>query len=204
MSRRGASALLFACAIALMAAAPGSTAGQLPDSLQAGGVQEPDTASQQEPQRGITPRGAFIRSLILPGWGHVKVGAFVRGGFYFAVEAATGLMVFKTQAGLSDARSRRQLREEVVTARLAREGITDPTAVESALADDPEVEDLRGLVDARSSQREDWLALGIFFLFLGGADAYVSAHLEHFPTPVEVGQGPDGRLQVGLSVPVRF
>jgi hypothetical protein len=104
------------------------------------------------------------------------------------------------------ARDRRALREAVVTARLHAQGIEDPDELEAALAEDEELTDLRGLEEVRSEQREDWLALGIFFLFLGGADAFVSAHLADFPAPVEVDvEGtPMGRLEVSLSIPVGF
>ena len=72
-----------------------------------------------------------------------------------------------------------------------------------ALAEDPLVQDARSLVSARDQQFEDWLALGIFLAFLGGADAFVSAHLKDFPPPVELGVRPVGdRIEVGVSVRV--
>jgi hypothetical protein len=182
---------------------PGSAASQVPDSLRFPPVVGQDTAQVQAQKHGISPRGAFIRSALIPGWGHVEVGAFVRGGFYFAMEAATGLMLFKTQTRLSRAKDRLGLLESVTTARLQRQGITDPADIEAALADDPDIEDLRALEETRSGQREDWLAVGIFFLFLGGADAYVSAHLAHFPTAVEIGPTPDRGVEVSLSIPLR-
>jgi hypothetical protein len=48
------------------------------------------------------------------------------------------------------------------------------------------------------------MALGIFFLFLGGADAYVSAHLADFPGAVEVNAAPGGGMEMAVSVPVNF
>ena len=115
-------------------------------------------------------------------------------------------LVAELNERLRVARDRRALREAVVTARLHAQGIEDPDEVEAALAEDEELTDLRGLEEVRSEQREDWLALGIFFLFLGGADAFVSAHLADFPAPVEVDvQGtPTWRLEVSLSIPVGF
>lgn len=202
----GCGRLVFVVASLLLAIStwPGCVAGQVPDTLRTPPAQESDTSTAREPRRTISPRGAFIRSALVPGWGHVEVGAFVRGGFYFAVESATGLMLFKTQTRLSRARDRLRLLESVITARLQREGVTDPTDIEAALAEDPDVEDLRALEETRSGQREDWTALGIFFLFLGGADAYVSAHLAHFPTPVEIGSTPDGGLELSFSIPLNF
>jgi len=190
-------------AILLLAGLPGCAVGQLPDSLQVPPIPRETEASPEEVQlQGITPRGAFIRSALIPGWGHTEVGAFVRGAFYFSAEAATGLMIFKTQTRINRTRNRLKLREAVETARLQAEGITDLTVIEAALAEDPEVEDLRALEDTRVGQREDWVALGLFLMLIGGADAYVSAHLADFPAAVVVEPTPDRGLELRLSLPV--
>jgi len=47
--------------------------------------------------------GALVRSLVLPGWGQVEVGRPSRGAIYFAGEAASLFMVFKSQARLAAA-----------------------------------------------------------------------------------------------------
>jgi hypothetical protein len=91
-----------------------------------------------------------------------------------------------------------------VTARLEAGGVTDPDEIESALAEDPEIEDLRALEEARTGQREDWIALGLFLMLIGGVDGYVSAHLADFPTAVVLEPTPEGGMQVGLSVPIGF
>jgi len=179
--------------------------GQVPDSLRAPPVVlEEDSVPEAAGPRVVTPRGAFIRSALIPGWGHAKVGAFVRGGFYFTVEATAALMVFKTQTRISLAQNRLAMREAVVTARLEAEGLTDPAEIEAALSEDPEVEDLRALEDTRAGQREDWLALGLFLMLIGGVDAYVSAHLADFPAAVVIAPTPDRGVEIGLSLPVRF
>lgn len=183
---------------------PEPLSGQNPDSLTlatAGAEQE--ALSTEETEGGISPRGAFIRGLAFPGWGHAGVGSLSRGGFYFAAQAATGLMLFKTQSRLSRARDRLALLEAVQRVRLEAEGITDPVAVEAALSENPEVEDLRALEEVRADQREDWIALGLFLVLLSGVDAYVSAHLSQFPTPVEVGGADGGGVEVRLSLPLR-
>ena len=183
---------------------------QIPDSLQAVSPPQevPDTLTGP-PEDGaglITPGGAFLRSALIPGWGHAKVGALGRGAFYFTLESAAVFMFLKSQSRLSLARDRVRMGEEVATARLQGQGLVDPLEIEEALAADEELTDLRGLETARSEQREDWMAVGIFFLFLGGADAFVSAHLAEFPTPVEVGFSgtPEGRVGVAVSIPVGF
>jgi len=52
----------------------------------------------------VTPLGALARSMVIPGWGQVEVGRPSRGAIYFAAEAASLYMVFKTQARLSAAK----------------------------------------------------------------------------------------------------
>lgn len=198
--------------LVLTLALPGGLSGQAPDSVRV----LPDSATlvprpapapvvQEEERPGmITPRGAFIRSGLIPGWGHAKVGAYGRGAFYFLVEAVSGFMALKTRGQLDLARERRAFWEAVVSDRLQVDGPLSPTQLEEALAEDPRVEDLRGLENARSEQLEDWVALSIFFLFLGGADAYVSAHLADFPGAVEVNTNSVGGVEVGISLPVGF
>jgi len=194
-------------AMALAAFPGGASWGQVPDTLPppppAERVQEqdPDTIPVWE---GITPRGAFVRSMLVPGWGHAEVGSYVRGGFYFAAQSTTLFMLLKSQSRLVLARERLDLMESVAGARLQASGITDPIALEDAVGRDPRVEDLRALEVARGEQRQDWLALGIFLVFLGGADAFVAAHLADFPVAVEITPTPEGGLELGFSLPVRF
>jgi hypothetical protein len=132
------------------------------------------------------------------------VGAYVRGAFYFSLEATTALMIFKTQTRISSTRQKLDMREAVLTTRLEAAGVTEPTAIEAALAEDEEVEDLRALEETRSGQREDWIAFGVFLMLLGGADAYVSAHLAGFPTAVVIEPSPMGGMEIGVSLPVSF
>jgi len=57
-------------------------------------------------------------------------------------------------------------------------------------------------VASREDQQEDWAALGIFLLFFAGADAFVSAHLADFPTPITIDAAPlpGGRVEVSVGV----
>ena len=163
----------------------------------------PESVELPPPEAPPSPGGAFLRSVLLPGWGHAAIGSYTRGGFYFAVEGAALWMLVRTHRRLSAAKDARAFRERIVEARLRAQGIEDPDEIDDALAEDPLVQDARSLVSARDQQFEDWLALGIFLAFLGGADAFVSAHLKDFPPPVELGVRPVGdRIEVGVSVRV--
>ncbi|MFQ5536706.1 MAG: DUF5683 domain-containing protein [Gemmatimonadota bacterium] len=151
-----------------------------------------------------SPRGAFLRALALPGWGHASIGSYTRGGFYFVVEGATAFALVQTRLRLLEARRRLSFTESVVRRELVASGVTDPMEVQDALDGDPRVEDARALEESRAQQQEDWIAFGLFALFLSGADAYVSAHLKNFPAPlnVNVEPGTGGRMEFSLALSV--
>ena len=190
-------ALGAAWAVTVTLAGPVATRAQQIPQPTSIGTQSP------APPLGVSPRGAFVRALLVPGWGHAAIGSYTRGGFYFGLEAATAYTFIRTRIRLSEARERAGLRESVARARLATEGVTDPVEIESRLEDDPPLQGLRDLVSSREGQQEDLIAWGIFLLFLTGADAYVSAHLARFPTPIDMqaAAGADGRAEVMLRIP---
>lgn len=66
----------------------------------------------------------------------------------------------------------------------------------AALRAEPPDEDL---VRSRRGQREDWIVLSVFWAFLSGLDAWVSAHLWDFEAEVE----PPEEAGVGLALRVR-
>lgn len=153
----------------------------------------------------ISPGGAFWRALAFPGWGHAAIDSHGRGSFYFAAQTATMYTLLRTRIRLGEAQERVRFREAVLLDRLASEGVTDFDAVQARLEEDPSLSELRGLLDSRKEQQEDMVALGIFFLFIGAADAYVSAHLARFPEPLDIGtgQGPTGpTVELALRLPL--
>lgn len=162
-----------------------------------------DATPQAPPGRlAVSPGGAFLRAVLLPGWGHASIGSYTRGGFYFAAQSATLFTFARTRVRINDAQSRIDFRETTLRAQLATEGVSDPLEIEDRLAQDPALTELTGLLDSRKDQQEDMIALGIFFMFISGADAYVSAHLARFPEPLELEAQPvgDGRVEVGFRV----
>ena len=136
-------------------------------------LQPPDTVFP-------SARSALIRSLVLPGWGQAYVGAPGRGAFYFALEAGSLWMVYRTTQALSAARQLEyELRENGALGSQSR----------------------HPLAASRAQQVEDWITLSVFWALFAGADAYVSAQLADFPGHVGVTPGPDGelRFQVRLN-----
>ena len=178
---------------------------QVPDSLATSPPANEEAVSTDEAPVGrISPRGAFIRSALIPGWGHAKVGAMFGGLSISRAEAASALMIYKTHTRIGRTRRMLSQREAVVTARLEAGGMTDPDEIEAALAEDPEIEDLRSLEETRSGQREDWIALGLFMMLIGGVDGYVSAHLADFPAAVVLEPTPGGGMEISFSLSVGF
>jgi hypothetical protein len=129
----------------------------------------------------ITPRGAFMRSLILPGWGQSELGATGRGGVYFTLEAGSLWMVLKSHQKLQEARELETIARQT--------GEIGPTAKHPLVRD-------------RENQREDWITLSIFWLFFSGADAFVAAHLQDFDVHVNAVPRPGGGTELRATVPV--
>jgi len=63
----------------------------------------------------VSPMGALLRSMVVPGWGQAVVDQPVRGAFYFTMEAASLWMLFRTQAALDAAK--RAGNEDLASAR---------------------------------------------------------------------------------------
>lgn len=192
-------AVLCACGSPLVAQQPDTVVVVTP-------VPQPTEESVELPdlERPTTPGGAFLRSLILPGWGHASIGAHTRGGFYFAAETTAGFLLVRTVRRLATAKDARDLKEDRVREGLLAAG-TDPDSLDARVGEDREVARARRLVRSRRQQVEDWAALGVFFVFLSGADAFVSAHLRDFPEPVSVEIAPrsaSGGVSFGLTVPL--
>src|SRR5262249_49420172 len=148
-----------------------------------------------------SPGGAFVRALILPGWGHAAIGSYTRGGFYFLTETTTAFMLLRTQRHIDVAKAGRDLQESRAREQISASG-ANPDSVSVFVGRDAGVLHARHLVEARRQQRQDWAALGVFLLFISAADAFVSAHLRDFPGPVDVtaAPSPSGATTLGFRV----
>ncbi len=167
--------VIFACCVGT--AGPAVAQAEPPAA-----VVSPDSALvdvDRGPER--SPGGAFLRSLVIPGWGQAWVGAPTRGGIYFAIESVSAFMVFKTASQLGEARAEQAFLRET-----------------GLLESDQKTE----LVTAREGQMEDWITFSIFMLFFSGADAYVAAYLADFSEHVGVAPAADGTMNIQATIPV--
>ena len=199
---------LLALGVLFLAAAAHDAAAQVPDTVVVvNPVPTPaqETVELPELDEPTTPGGAFLRAVLLPGWGHASIGSYTRGGFYFAAETTAGFLLARTVRRLEIAKDARDLKEDRLRERLLADG-SDPDSVAAQIDADPEVARSRRLVRSRRQQVEDWAALGLFMVFLSGADAFVSAHLRDFPEPIplslEVEPIRSGAVGVGISLPL--
>ena len=163
-----------------------------------------------------SPGGAFLRSVLVPGWGQAAYGAYFRGGIYFGAEAGSWFMLLKTRAKLGEARNLERWRVRVardsalamiaandsLAAHYAERPDELEAAVRLAVEDDAGVVSIRNLVDARKEQREDWLVLTLFWMLASGIDAFVNAHLSDFPARVNAQPRPDGGVDLGITLPI--
>ncbi len=161
-----------------------------PDSAKAPVVQ-PDS-TKRAPKLGglpasrlspISPKRAFLSSLVLPGYGQSRLDRGTSGALFASVELAALVMVRRSQADLREARRFRLDTLPVefeVSGGVARATGRLPS---SYTAD---------LVRTRRLQVEDWLAVLAFNHLLGAADAFVSAQLWEVPLAVGVTSGRNG------------
>ena len=151
---------------------------------------------------GLTPRGAFIRSLFVPGWGHVASRSYARAGFYVTALSGSLWMLQQTIVRHGEAETFLEVERELATSRLMAAGTSDPDELRSALDDDDRVVARDALVAARGEQAQDWTALSLFLVLLGATDALVAAHLADYPEPLTFRAVPLGGGQVELSVSI--
>ena len=188
-------------AVALLGAAHASAlqgqqplAGAPQDSAQA--VEIPGTPGRP------SAAGAFVRSMVVPGWGQAVAGSPGRGVFYFTVQSVAVWMILKTTKTLGSASDILAMRRLEALERLSADPLVDPADLPAAVDADLGVASAFELQQIRAQQREDWFAFGVFFLLLGGADAFVAAHLADFPEPLEVAIRPlpDRGVEVGFRL----
>jgi len=156
----------------MLAAIAHPTSAQLPEAA-------PTPGSAAVDELSVSPRGAFFRSLVFPGWGQVYVGSPGRGAVYFSLASSSLWMSYVARRQQGFAKSQQEWLRET--------GELEP-------------DDETGLYVARTQQFEDWTALTVFLFFFAGADAYVSAYLSDFDERMGVVPGRDGSLEFRASI----
>ncbi len=179
-------AAVLLCTVSLV---PGSMHAQQRDSGRAGvappGTQ-PQPASQPDTAPPMSPRRAFLTSLLLPGYAQTVFGRDRAAMLFTIVEVGSIGMARKSALDLAEARA---LAHDSVVATYKIDPTTgiavkDPktglpvpdTWIASRYTSDR--------IKARRTHYEDWIAALIFNHLFSGADAYVAANLWDFKTNI--------------------
>jgi hypothetical protein len=172
-------ALLLACA-----AAPSLSAAQQVDSAQVAARRTPrDSARAALPKPPLSPRRAFLYSLVVPGYSQSVLGRPTSGAIFVLTEGIALAMLHESAADLRQAR-------RLKTDSLIVIGVDPATGADITQASGYTQE----LIDVRRGHVEDWLAFLIANHLLAAADAYVAAHLWDLPTQVSVERRPAGAV----------
>lgn len=200
---------LSAAALVLLVL-PASSRAQQVDSIRAG-VSRPvlaapasaatqgessGTARQQDTLRPpISPRRAFLYSLMLPGAGQAKLDRGYAGGMFFLIEVASLALVHRSAEDLRIARASAgdsvplRFQFDAVTGLPVLDTNGNPTVAEWRVSRFDEA-----YVRTRRLHYEDWIAVLIFNHLFAGADAFVAAQLWDLPGKVAIRQTPFGPL----------
>ena len=170
-------------------------------------VQAPDTTL-----RLISPRAAFLRSVIVPGWGQISAHAYNRAAVFITLQSASWYMLVKTLNKLSDAHKLEDdrlawqtdsLHTLMASDTMQNRILSDPDSFRVRVAAADTVVAIRSLIDSREEQRQDWIAYTLFLTLASGVDAYVAAHLADFPATISTRRQSNGAYQLKVTVPLR-
>ena len=187
----GTALLLLAWAGATHAQRPDSTVLRvpIPDTVSPRG--RPVRPTRPEDVPPISPRRAFLYSLMLPGLGQAALDRRYTGAGFFLVEAAALAMLHRSA---EDVRLAKAFTGDSVPLSYQ----TDPATgvVVRNAAGDPIVATWKqslstaDLIKARNLHYEDWIAVIIFNHLVSGADAFVAANLWDFGAHVKMRASP--------------
>lgn len=198
-----------ALVLPVMLAFPSLSLAQQADSIRAG-VSRPVLAAPAVPatptvtagseaqdtlRPPISPRRAFLYSLMLPGAGQAKLDRGYAGGMFFLIEVASLALVHRSA---EDLRIARASAGDSVPLRYQLDEVTGLPVLDTN--GDPTVAAWRvsrfdaSYVRTRRLHYEDWIAVLIFNHLFAGADAFVAAQLWDLPGKVAIRQTPFGPL----------
>jgi hypothetical protein len=152
-------------------------------------------AIAQLPKPPISPARAFFTSALVPGLAQAKLGRST-GVLFATVEALALAMYGKSHHDLSVARRLGSDSTPVSYAIDLATGLPerDPDTGELKVAVWSENRFAAGLIAARKTHVEDWIAVLLFNHLFAGIDGYVAAQLWQLPTQVEMRAFPHGML----------
>lgn len=148
----------------------------------------------------ITPRRAFLSSLLVPGTGQAALDRPYAGGVFMLVEAITLTMMHRSA---EDARLARSFARDSTPATYNVDPLTGLVARDSLgnpiVATWQQSRYGQAITRSRRLHLEDWVAVLFFNHLFSGADAYVAALLWDLPERVSLVRTP-----MGPAISTRF
>ena len=140
------------------------------------GQERVDTVAPRVERRPpLSPRRAFVSSLLVPGYAQSVLGRGRTGTLFIAFESVALVMIRESSASLREAR--RNLADSVIVSYVDANGLPAVRRQATPFS--------AALVRARQEQVEDWIAVLVGNHLFSAIDAYVAAHL--WDVPLEVG-----------------
>jgi hypothetical protein len=158
------------------------------------------TTAQSLPRPPISPGKAFIASALVPGLAQAKLGR-TTGLLFVTVEAIALTMYGKASRDLSLAR--RLGRDSTPLTFVIDQATGLPARDENGalqVATWSPSQFPAGLIHARRTHVEDWVAVLLFNHLFAGIDGYVAAQLWELPTQVQMRASPGGRFSIRANV----
>jgi hypothetical protein len=175
--------------VALLAPVAGA---QRTDSVRVGVfVPAKDTAkrSLEPPKPPLSPRRAFLYSLLAPGFAQSKLGRPTAGAIFVFTESVAIAMLRESAADLKQAR-RFSGTDSLFVLGVDQDG--KPITRRATYSEE--------LIKIRQGHVEDWIAFLFANHLFAGADAYVAAHLWDLPSQINVTQTPSGSTVIAARV----
>jgi hypothetical protein len=171
----------LACAALALAALPPNACGQRADSARVG----PPRASERSLRPPLSPRRAFLASLVAPGYAQTVLGRPNAAALFVLAEAIGLLMVRETSTELREAR---RLEADSIPVYFVNPatGVADTIYRQGRYPS--------ALVRSRRAHLEDWIAALVANHVIAAADAFVAAHL--WDVPVRVGFRSGGSTEL--------
>ena len=160
-----------------------ASAQRVDSAIVAARIPKVDTATRAAPQPPLSPRRAFVYSLLAPGYAQSRLGRPTAGAIFVFTESIAIAMLRESAADLRQARLfRRDTLENI-----GNDPLTGAPVLHRNSYNDE-------LISIRRGHVEDWIAFLIANHLFAGADAYVAAHLWDLPSQISVSPSHTGTV----------
>jgi len=181
VSLRHAVASLSVAALLLLA--PEASLAQRADSARIAAHPTARDTATHVARPPLSPRRAFLYSLLLPGYGQSVLGRPGAGAIFVLTESIAIAMLRESRADLAEARA---LKGDSLVF-IGVDPVTNQPIMQRNSYD-------QELIDVRRGHVEDWVAFLLANHLFAAADAYVAAHLWDLPAQISVRQGTGGTI----------